>query len=101
MIHVIARAVIKEGCMEEYLKICKEITPTVRAEKGCIAYQITTDRKTGLPPQSYDASCATFIECWESEEHLKKHLQAPHMAVFREKVTPLRLSSTLTITEDA
>lgn len=101
MIHVIARAVIKEGAMEEYLKICKEITPVVRSEEGCIAYQITVDRPTGMPAQSFDGNCATFVECWESEEHLKKHLQAPHMAVFREKVGPLRVSSTLTITQDA
>lgn len=101
MIFVIARAEIKAGCMDEYIEIAKANIPNVLAEEGCISYTLTRDCASGIPAQGkISENAATFVECWESLEHLKKHLAAPHMAVFRDKVTPLRVSSELKIVEN-
>lgn len=100
MIFVIARAEIKEGCLDKYIEIAKANIPNVLAEEGCISYTITTDFDSGLSAQKeVDPNAATFVECWESLDHLKKHLAAPHMATFREAAGPLRISSTLQIVE--
>ncbi|MHB8772884.1 MAG: putative quinol monooxygenase [Syntrophales bacterium] len=85
MVHVIASVRIKPGRLDEFLELLKSITPTVRAEKGCIRYVPTVDIASGLPPQVLDANLVTLIEAWESLEALRNHLATPHMAVFFEK----------------
>lgn len=91
MIYVIARAKLKEGMKEEYIRICKENIPNVLAEAGCIMYNLATD----CEGPDADPDCATFVEAWESLDHLKAHLATPHMAAFREKVGHMRISTTL------
>lgn len=100
MIFVIARAEIKEGCLDKYIELAKANIPNVLAEEGCISYTITTDFDSGLSAQKeVNPNAATFVECWESFDHLKKHLEAPHMAVFREEAGPLRTSSSMQVVE--
>lgn len=101
MIYVIARSEIKPEFMDEYIAIAKENIPNVLAEEGCIFYVLNTDAASGIPVQKSSPTATTFVECWESLEHLKKHLAAPHMAVFMQKVADMRVSSTLQIVEPA
>lgn len=91
MIYVIARAKLKPGMLEEYIRICKENIPNVLAEEGCIMYNLATDCEGA----DADPDCATFVECWETPDHLKAHLASAHMAAFREKVASMRISTTL------
>ena len=98
MIFVIATSVLKDGCKEEFIRITKDNLPNVLAEEGCISYVLNEDFPSGLAAQGeISSNTLTFVECWESIDHLKKHLQAPHMKVFMEKVRPLRESSSLKI----
>lgn len=46
-------------------------------------------------------NAVTILETWKSPEHLKAHLATPHMAAYREAVTPLRESSTVTVVRPA
>lgn len=70
MIRVVAKNYPKEGCLEEILEICQELVKLTREEEGCIAYELFQDVK--------DPSVVAFIETWESEEALKRHLKSEH-----------------------
>ncbi len=97
MIYVVAESLLKPGCREEFIQIAKANIPTVRAEKGCISYDLNSDCTEGPAAQNAAENRLTFVECWESIEALKAHLAAPHMKAFMEKVRPLRESSTLKV----
>ena len=97
MIYVIAESVLKAGCREEFIRLAKANIPTVRAEKGCISYDLNSDCTEGPAAANAKANVLTFVECWESVEALQAHLAAPHMKVFVEKVRPLREGSSLKV----
>ena len=98
MIYVIARSVLNPGCKAKFVEAALDNIPTVREEDGCIMYELTEDFNSGLSAQvAVDEDATTFIEAWESMEHLMAHLQSPHMAKFRERITGLRKSSSLQI----
>ena len=98
MIFVIAESIMKdENCKAEFIRIAKANIPTVRAEKGCISYELNEDCKEGPAAQKTNPMILTFVECWESIEALQAHLQAPHMKAFMEKVRSLREGSSLKV----
>lgn len=98
MIYVIASSELKDGCKARFVEIAKANIPNVLAEEGCISYVLNEDIDAGLPAQKeVRANVVTFVECWESLEHLHRHLQAPHMKAFAEKVRELRNSSALNV----
>lgn len=92
MIYVIASSELKDGCKARFVEIAKANIPNVLAEEGCISYVLNEDIDAGLPAQKeVRANVVTFVECWESLEHL------PHMKAFAEKVRELRNSSALNV----
>lgn len=97
MIFVIAESILKKGCREEFIRIAKANIPTVRAEKGCISYDLNEDCKEGPAAAKANPDALTFVECWESLEALQAHLAAPHMKAFVEKVRPLREGNSLKV----
>ena len=98
MIFVIATSELADNCREKFIAIVKENIPLVLAEDGCISYTLTGDYESGLSAQvKTGENVVTFVECWESMEHLKAHLAAPHMNAFREKVQGMRKSSSLKV----
>jgi len=97
MIYVVAESLLKPGCREEFIRIAKANIPTVRAEKGCISYDLNADCTEGPAAQNAVENRLTFVECWESIDALRAHLAAPHMKAFVEKVKPLRESSILKV----
>ncbi len=90
MIYVLATIELKDASHRaDFLKILNDNVPNVRAEAGCIMYQPAIDFPSGLSAQKrVSGKHVTIIECWESKAHLQAHLQAPHMASYREKVKP-------------
>ena len=98
MIFVIAASELHDNCRDKFIAIVKENLPLVRSEAGCISYELAADCDSGLAPQvKTGENVVTFVECWESLEHLKAHLAAPHMDTFREKVKDMRKSSSLKV----
>jgi len=87
MIHVIATIELEKGRRDDFLGVLRQNIPQVLAEKGCRAYAPAVDIASGLPGQaSPRADAVTLIEAWESLDHLRDHLKAPHMLSYREKV---------------
>ncbi len=101
MIRVIASIRIRAGKMTEFLHICKANVPAVRAEKGCLEYIPAVDIDSKLPTQGLDPQLVTIIEKWESLEALHRHLKAPHMLAYRDKVNDLVERRTLKVLTEA
>ena len=100
MIFVIATSKLKPGCKADFIAAAKANYENVRAEDGCIFYHLNepTDAGVGAP---VDPDECVYVECWESAEHLQKHLQQPHMKAFIEKVKDMRGSSSLKVVKPA
>ena len=90
MIHVIATIEVVRGKRDAFLAEFRQVVPLVRAEAGCLDYGPTVDLDTGLGAQlPVRDHVVTVVERWESLEALRAHLQAPHMAEYRERVKGL------------
>lgn len=90
MIHVIATIEIVDGKRDEFLTVFHQLVPKVYAEPGCIEYGPHVDVDTGLERQGgVRPDVITVLEKWKDVPALAKHLQAPHMAEFREQVKDL------------
>jgi quinol monooxygenase YgiN len=101
MVHVIASIRVKPEGLTKFLQIFKANVPAVRAEAGCVEYSPTVDLPTGLPPQRLDPNVVTIVETWTDLDALRKHLAAPHMAAYREKVKDLVAGTELRVLQDA
>ena len=102
MIHVIATIQVAPGRRQDFLREFHAIVPAVRAELGCQEYVPTIDVPTGAAAQIPTRDdVVTVIEKWTTREHLEKHLVAPHMIKYREKVKDLVLGVQLQILSPA
>lgn len=97
MITVIASIQVVPDKLLEFVKCFKENVPNVLAEDGCIEYYPTVDIETGLEVQEVDPYIVTIVECWDSIEALKLHLDAPHMKTYREQTKNLVKGVTLKV----
>lgn len=100
MIHVIATIELNPDRREAFLAEFRKIIAPVRAEAGCLDYGPTVDAASGLPVQGpIREDVVTVVERWQSLEHLKAHLVAPHMVEYRPKVKDFVKSVKLQILE--
>ncbi|TNV75134.1 hypothetical protein FGO68_gene7862 [Halteria grandinella] len=99
IIHVIARVTLKEGQREAYLKAFHNLVPLVRQESGCIEYGPAIDIATGIAGQLVNDNVMTVVEKWESLEHLRAHLEAPHMKEFAKENGHMREQRDLYVME--
>ena len=97
MITVIASIRVVPDRVVEFVKLFNDNVPNVLEEDGCIEYYPTVDIETGLELQQTDPSVVTIVECWESIEALKKHLDAPHMIEYRTRVKDLVTEVTIKV----
>ncbi len=98
MLHVIATATVKPGQREAFLAEFRKVVPEVLREEGCIEYGPTVDLPTNLPAQGDERpDVVVILEKWESVEALEKHLVAPHMIEYRNRVKDLVESVSLQI----
>ncbi len=87
MIHVIAIITAKPGLREKVLEIARANIAAVRAEDGCIEYNLATDAEgLGSFQTQFGADTFVFIEKWRDTAALKAHAAAPHMAAYGAKV---------------
>ena len=70
-LHVVAIVETSADKSEELKSVCLGLVEPTRKEKGCISYELYQDTKN---PGKF-----TFIENWESQEHLDVHLKTPHL----------------------
>jgi quinol monooxygenase YgiN len=101
MVHVIASIQVKPGCLPRFLEVFKSNVPAVKAEAGCVEYRPTVDVDAGMAPQRLEPDMAVIIEKWDSLDALRRHLAAPHMAAYREKVKDLVAKVALKVLQDA
>ncbi len=99
MIYVLASIKLKPGVRDKFLEIFEANVPNVLAEDGCLSYEPCIDFESELTLA--DSDLVTVVEGWESIEHLKAHLVAPHMKKYSEDVADLRLDTTLKIVQRA
>lgn len=99
MIYVIASIKLKPGKKDEFLKFFKDNVPNVLAESGCLSYEPCADVQCDLVQP--DPDMITIVEEWETLDHLRAHLEAPHMKKYAEDVKDLRESVQLKILERA
>jgi quinol monooxygenase YgiN len=102
MIHVIANIELNPGFRDALLVEFHKLVPLVLAEDGCIEYGPAIDLPSGIEiQQPLRDNVVVVIEKWLSLDHLKKHLTAPHMQVYREAVRDMVTGTKLFILEPA
>ena len=81
MLTIIANIQARHDRVDLVRSELEKLIPITRSEEGCIQYDLYEQSN------NEDSSVRKFamIECWESREHLEKHLSAPHIKSFREK----------------
>ena len=70
MLNVVAMCNVKKECVEQFKKIASELVAETKKETGCLSYDLFQD-----------LNCETtlsFLESWESQEHLDAHMQTEH-----------------------
>ena len=88
MIHVVAIITAKPGQRTAILSNFAANRPAVLAEAGCIEYGAAVDVEN-MGTAAYGPDAFVVIEKWESEDALKAHAAAPHMAAYGAKVKDL------------
>lgn len=71
MIRVVAHITAKPEKISEARQLLEGFIEPTRKEKGCVLYEL--HQNLGDPTEF------TFIEEWDSEVDLEKHLQSPHI----------------------
>jgi quinol monooxygenase YgiN len=100
MIHVLALIETTAGHREDFLREFAQVAIPVRQEAGCIEYGAAVDAVTDLPmQQKLGETSLLIVEKWESLDHLKAHLVAPHMSEYRIKIKSFVQSVHLQILE--
>ncbi len=98
MIHVVAIIAAKPGQRAAVLEAFKANMPAVLAEAGCLEYFPVVDTPgMGSVQAKLGEDSFAVIERWESEDALKAHGAAPHMAAYGALIKPLTVSRTIHI----
>jgi quinol monooxygenase YgiN len=84
VVKVIAKSEIKDGQIEAYQKLSAELVRETRKEQGCVSYELFQDVQ--------HHNIFTFIEVWDNQGGLDRHMKSAHfqriipeMAKLREK----------------
>ncbi|QHQ63507.1 antibiotic biosynthesis monooxygenase [Anaerocolumna sedimenticola] len=79
MIKIVAKNYVKADKVNDYIELAKKLVKATNdKDAGCLHYQLYQD--------ATDPQVLTFLEEWESDEHLKQHMEAEH---FKEMVPAL------------
>ena len=87
MIYVVTTTQVQPESREAYIKGARQLVTETRKEKGCISHEA----HTGVS----DPNLIVFVERWETREDLDAHAGSPHLKVWREYSTPLKVSPTV------
>jgi quinol monooxygenase YgiN len=78
MIVAIGRIRTDEARRDEAIRVGQALVTASREDEGCISYTLYANTE--------DPNELVFLEQWESDEALKKHFRAPHIADFMRAV---------------
>ena len=93
MIFVVSKSIVKADKVAEYKQQVVRLIEETRKEAGCISYDLC---------ESIDnPNILTFIEKWESKEHLDAHMKTAHFTEIVPLLKDLRESSELSIYKEA
>ncbi|MHC1720169.1 MAG: putative quinol monooxygenase [Clostridiaceae bacterium] len=67
---LISKRLVKEGKLDDIIKVFKELAAPSRKEKGCLSYELFQDQK--------DSDIVAIIEEWENKEALDEHKKTDH-----------------------
>jgi len=81
MLVVLAKLTVQPEKKGELLEYAKALIAATRLEEECISYELLAD--------PYDASKLMFVERWTDKRALEKHLQTPHIQLWRRQSLPL------------
>ncbi|MCH4891264.1 antibiotic biosynthesis monooxygenase [Acidaminobacter sp. JC074] len=70
MVKVVAEKYIDENKLEAFMALAGEMIELTRKEDGCLEYNIFQDEN--------DPRHFSYIESWETREHLEKHFESEH-----------------------
>lgn len=88
-LNVVAIIETSSARAEELKKILLGIIEPTRKESGCIRYELYQDiTNTGL---------FTFVEEWESQEHLDVHMKTPHLVAAGEAFSKIITKETVVL----
>lgn len=82
MVKVVAKSYAKEDKLDRILELSKEMVEKTVKEEGCIKYELFQDVK--------DSKIMIFIEEWENEEALSKHIASEHFRRIIPQLNELR-----------
>ncbi len=81
MISVVAHNYVKEGCLNEFLAVMKELVEeTNQYDAGCIKFAMYRDLTNPL--------IVTAFEEWENQEAIDSHLSSKHFIDSVSKLMP-------------
>lgn len=100
MLHVIATVTAIPGKRDALLAAFHEVVPQVRAESGCLEYEVAIDVPTEIEVQEpVSDDRITVVEKWQDLAALQAHLSVSHMMEFRRRVLPWVQSVSLRVLE--
>ena len=70
MIKIVARRLVREECVEEYLRMAKDLVAASLAEPGCVAYTLNRCLEN---PRLF-----CFIELWKDQAAIEAHKSSEH-----------------------
>jgi quinol monooxygenase YgiN len=70
-VHVVARFVAKPGRENELRAVLTALVPPTRRELGCYQYDLLVEQND---PRQF-----SFVERWDGDTALDRHLQTPHV----------------------
>jgi len=85
MIKLVVKKKIKDGSIDEAIKLYEELVSASQKEQGCIQYNLYQDIN--------DRSILFVIEEWENEEALERHNASEHFTRLVPKIAELVVES--------
>lgn len=70
MIIILAKCIVKENSIDEFISCANELVSESRKEKGCISYELCQDLK--------DKNKFVFVEKWKDQDAIDAHNNSNH-----------------------
>lgn len=82
MLKIVSKNVVKEGKVEEFKNLAKELVRESLKEEGCVAYSLNEDIN--------NKNVLTFIEEWKDKEAIEVHNNSKHFTSIVPKLKQLK-----------